>query len=79
MSVVLIHSYSRKTGEAVRVTLVDNAGLYVAVDGVTIHGETGLRRTAKYTERAAKKRALQYEQQDHDDYNRIVASNTAAS
>ena len=64
---MLIHTYTRETGETVEISLVEERNMLVMKrDGRAIICE---RRTRPHTGRSALKRALEYERQDQQSPN----------
>lgn len=76
---IVVHSYKRATGESIEIILNEFCTFVSYCDGRVIHSELRSKSQGPHTPRTAKKRALAYEQQDHDEYNRLIAHDQTAT
>ena len=67
---LLVHSYTRATGELVDIWLNESCAFVVYCGGVVIHSESRSKHQGRHTPRTAKVRGLAYEQQDRDEHER---------
>lgn len=71
---LIVHSYTRSSGELVEITLNEFGWFVVRCCGKVVHSESRSKHTGAHTPGTAKTRALEYEQQDRDEYGRSVGN-----